>query len=228
MKLLIASMLAALSISAFATPEVPTTVASDSNYAPRLNYQTYFADYVALRKGKHNELIFIGDSITEQWRWGVGNPVWKKHFDERGFDFGLGADGTQHVLWRLENIDLSFMSPKVAVVLIGTNNFNDTPEDIAAGVKAVVAATQKKFPGIKVILMSILPNARATGKMKAANTLISPLADQKTVFYIDLAAKFTPEGDNWKGLSRDKLHLSPEGYEVWATEVNALLPTILK
>jgi lysophospholipase L1-like esterase len=112
--------------------------------------------------------------------------------------------------------------------MIGTNNFNDTPEDIAAGVRAVAAATQKKFPGIKVILMSILPNARATGKMKAANTLISPLADQKTVFYIDLASKFTPEGDNWKGLSRDKLHLSPEGYEAWAAEIHALLPTILK
>lgn len=228
MKRLLACALAALSISAYATPEAPTTVASDRNYAPRLNYQTYFADYVALRKGKQHDLIFIGDSITEQWRWGVGNPVWKKHFEHRAFDFGLGSDGTHHTLWRLENVDLSFMAPKAAVIMIGTNNFNDTPEDIAAGVKAVVAATQKKFPGIKVILMSILPNARATGKMKAANTLISPLADQKTVFYIDLASKFTPEGDNWKGLSRDKLHLSPEGYEVWATEVNALLPTILK
>jgi lysophospholipase L1-like esterase len=113
-------------------------------------------------------------------------------------------------------------------VLIGTNNTQDTPEAIATGVKAVITATQEKFAGIKVIVLSILPNARATAKMAAANQLIAPLTDGKTVFYLDLAAKFTPEGDNWKGLSRDKLHLTTEGYEMWAAELEALLPSVLK
>ncbi len=228
MKPLLLALLAAFSVAASATSEAPTTVASDRNYAPRINYQTYFGDYVALKRGKPVDLIFIGDSITEQWRWGPGNPVWKQHFEERGFDFGLGSDATHHTLWRLENIDLSFIKPKAAVILIGTNNFNDTPEDIAAGVKAVVGATQKKFPGIKVILTSILPNARATEKMAATNVLLKPMADQKAVFYLDLAAKFTPEGDNWKGLSRDRLHLSAAGYQTWAQEIEALLPAVLK
>jgi len=41
-------------------------------------------------------------------RWGAGSPVWKQHFEQRGFgfDFGLGSDRTEHTLWRLENIDL--------------------------------------------------------------------------------------------------------------------------
>jgi lysophospholipase L1-like esterase len=167
--------------------------------------------------------VFIGDSITEQWRWGAGAPVWKQHFEQRAFDFGLGADKTQHVLWRLQNFDLSFLNPKVAVVMIGTNNTGDTPEDIAAGVQAVIAATQAKFPGVKVVLCSILPNARANDKMAAANKLLAPLADQRRVYYLDLAAKFPPEGDNWKGLSRDKLHLTAEGYATWAAELETLL-----
>ncbi len=229
MKRLVCAALCALSLSALATPDDPSTVPSDRNYAVHANYQTYFGDYAALRKiqKKPADLIFIGDSITEQWRWGAGSPVWKQHFEERAFDFGQGSDRTQHTLWRLQNIDLSFISPKAAVIMIGTNNFADTPEEIAAGVKAVIAATQKKFPGIKVILMSILPNARATEKMAAADVLIAALADRKNVFYLDLAAKFTPVGDNWKGLGRDKLHLSAEGYESWASEVEALLPTVL-
>ena len=228
MKILIASLLAASSLSAAATPDAPTTVPNDRNYAQRLDYQTYFDDYVALKRGKPADLIFIGDSITAQWRWGAGRPVWKKHFEERAFDFGLGGDGTHQALWRLENIDLSFIKPKAAVILIGTNNWNDTPDDIAAGVKAVIAATQKKFPGIKVILTSILPNARATEKMAATNLLLKPVADQKAVFYLDLASKFPAEGDNWKGLGRDKLHLSADGYETGAQEIEARLPTILK
>jgi lysophospholipase L1-like esterase len=215
-------------VSVEPTARPASTVASDANYQPRVNYQVYFADYLTLMRGKPVDLIFIGDSITEQWRWGAGNPVWKKHFEARALDFGLGSDKTQHTIWRLQNIDLKGWSPKVAVVLIGTNNTGDTPEDIAAGVKAVIDATKAKFSGIKIVVLSILPNARATVKMADANKLIAPFADDRTVFYLDLAAKFTPTADgNWLGLSRDKLHLTADGYEVWAAELEALLPRVL-
>jgi lysophospholipase L1-like esterase len=153
--------------------------------------------------------------------------VWKQHFEERAFDFGQSADKTQHVLWRLANFDLSGLAPKVAIIMIGTNNVQDTPEDIVAGVRAVIDATRSKFGGVKVVLVSILPNARATDKMAQVNTLLAPLADKHNVFYLDLASKFTPVGDNWKGLGRDKLHLTAEGYEAWASELETLLPTVL-
>lgn len=224
-RILIAALLAASFHAALAAPV--TAVPDDGNYRPRLNYQAYFGDYLTVKKGRPADLIFIGDSITEQWRWGAGSPVWKQHFEERAFDFGLGSDKTQHTLWRLENIDLPGFAPKVAVIMIGTNNVTDTPEDIAAGVKAVIGATQKKFPGIKVVLMSLLPNSRAAEKMAQANGLLAAMADKRNVVYVDLAAKFTPVGDNWKGLGRDKLHLTAEGYELWAAELEAVLPAVL-
>lgn len=217
-----------LALPAHATPEQPSTVQNDQNYRSHPNYQTYFGDYLALKKGRQADLIFIGDSITEQWRWGAGLPVWKQHFEERAFDFGQSADKTQHVLWRLANIDLAFLKPKAAVIMIGTNNVQDTPQEIADGVKAVIAATQNKFPGVKVVLVSILPNARATEKMAAVNLLLAPLADRKTVYYLDLAASFTPLGDNWNGLSRDRLHLTSDGYQAWAAHLESLLPAVLK
>jgi lysophospholipase L1-like esterase len=204
-----------------------TTIPDDRNYRPRAAYRTQMEDYMFTMKGKPVDLVFIGDSITEQWRWGWGKPVWDKYYADRAIDFGLGSDTTQNALWRLKNLPLDGFAPKAAVVLIGTNNFKDTPDDIAAGVQAVVAATQAKFAGIKVILVSILPNARATATMVAANALIAKFADQQSVFYLDVAAKFTPEGDNWKGLDRWKLHLTTEGYEIWAAELNELLPRVL-
>jgi hypothetical protein len=112
--------------TAVAAPTVPatptassTTLPSDQNYSPRLNYQVYFGDYLALKKGQPVDLIFIGDSITEQWRWGAGWPVWKQHFEARALDFGLGSDRTQHTIWRLQNIDLSSFTPKVALAWLG-------------------------------------------------------------------------------------------------------------
>jgi lysophospholipase L1-like esterase len=203
-----------------------TTVASDGNYQPRPQYHAYFGDYMALKKGQASDLIFIGDSITEQWRWGAGAAVWKQHYENRAFNFGLGADKVQHALWRVENIAVPGLAPKVAVLMIGTNNQSDTPEDIGAGVKVLIAAVQRKYPGIKVVLMSVLPNARGAEKVALTNAQIAPLADRKNVFFLDLGASFTPLGDNWKGLSKDKLHLSAEGYDMWATQLNALLATL--
>lgn len=55
-----------------------------------------------------------------------------------------------------------------------------------------------------------------------------PLADEKTVFYFDLASKMVKEGATWKGLGKDKLHLSNDGYEMWATEMEPLLTKLLE
>lgn len=214
---------------AVATPQPEaTTIPNDQNYRRNLAYQTYYDDYLALKRGKPVDVIFIGDSITEQWRWGAGRAVWKARFEDRALDFGQGGDTTQQALWRLLNIDLTGWSPKVAVILIGTNNRHDQPAAIAAGVNAVVVTTQKRFPGIKVVLVSILPNARAKEIMAQANELIRPLADGKAVVYLDLAAQFTPVADSWKGLQSDKLHLTEEGYRMWAAELEPLLAGLLK
>ena len=75
--------------------------------------------------------------------------------------------------------------------------------------------------------MSILPNSRANAKMMQADTLIAPLADNRTVYYFDLASRMTPQGDNWKGIGGDHLHLVPEGYELWASSMEPLLTRLL-
>ena len=203
-----------------------STIPSSRNYLLHIAYQTQFADYLQTMQGKPCDIIFIGDSITEQWRWGAGKPVWDKFYEPRALDFGQGGDTTQNALWRLKNLPIDGFNFKAAVILIGTNNFTDTPDNIAAGVRAVIDATFEKFPRIKVILVSILPNARATAKMAAANTLIRPFADNKSIYYLDLASKFTPVGNNWLGIGPDKLHLTQAGYQTWAAELNNLLPQV--
>lgn len=184
--------------------------------------------YLAWKRGQRVDLLFVGDSITEMWRWGPGHDAWMRHFESRAIDFGLGMDRTQDVLWRLDHYDLSAWSPKVAVVLAGTNNLTDRPDDIAAGVGAIVDALRKKFRGITVVVVSILPNARANARMMAANERIRRLADGKTVIYLDLTPKFPREDDTWAGLGPDRLHLSPAGYEVFAEALEELLPPLLR
>jgi lysophospholipase L1-like esterase len=212
-----------------------TTVPSDSNYMTHYAWNQSCERRVAAMQGKPCDIIFIGDSITDNFTgrptptWGsVGGSVWDKYYaNRRALNFGVGADTTQNVLWRFDHMDIKEFKPKVAVILIGTNNTKNSPAEIAAGIKAVVEKTRQTFPAAKIILISILPNARATEKMAAANQLIQPLGDDKTVFYFDLAARMTPVGDSWKGLGPDRLHLLPEGYELWASEMEPLLTKLI-
>src|SRR5438874_7101818 len=105
-----------------------STIADDRNFKVHPAFQTQWEDYLQTKKGRPCDIIFIGDSITEQWRWGAGKPVWEKHYADRALDFGQGSDLTQNAIWRLKNLPVSEFKPKAAVILIGTNNFNDTPE----------------------------------------------------------------------------------------------------
>ena len=78
--------------------------------------------------GKRCDIIFIGDSITDDWRY-WGKEIWAAKYEPRhALNFGIGGDKTQNVLWRLKNMPLQDLKPKVAVVMIGTNNLANTPE----------------------------------------------------------------------------------------------------
>jgi lysophospholipase L1-like esterase len=37
----------------------------------------------------------------------------------------------------------------------------------------------------------------------------------------------TPVGNSWKGLGPDRLHLTPEGYALWASEMEPLLSKLI-
>ncbi len=177
------------------------------------------------------DVMFLGDSITQGWP----GPVWNKHFGSmNAANYGIGGDATQHVLWRLENGEAQNITPKVVVLLIGTNNFgnlNDNAADTARGVEAVVASLRHKFPAAKILLMGIFPRAEKPDhdfrrRIAQANARIAQLHDGNTVHYLDIGDKFlAPDGTLPKEIMPDFLHLSPKGYEIYA---EAITPTLKK
>jgi lysophospholipase L1-like esterase len=213
-----------------------TTSPDNTRYLKDPNLLAGCTAQLAALRDKPCDIIFIGDSITANWL-GAGRDIWEKSYAPRhALDFGIGGDKTQNVLWRLNNMDVENLKPKVAVVLIGTNNTMNSPHEIADGIKAVLANTQEAFPGVKIILVSIMPNARAHDKMMQVNSLIKGYADDSSVFYLDLVPlmpKVTPPGldgmtdANWKGLGPDRLHPDASGYQIWADAMEPLLTKLL-
>ena len=211
-----------------------TTIASSSNSLSHPVGYKNCNDRIAEAKGHPVDILFVGDSITESWTsapWGGvnrGAAIWDKMYAPRNaLNFGAGANRTQHVLYRLDTMDVKDLKPKVTVLMIGTNNNIDTAPDIAAGVKAVITKLQTMYPMTKIILVSILPSARAAELMAQANELIKTFADNQTVYYLDLSAKMPPVGDSWLGLGPDKLHPTDVGYQIWADTMEPLLTKLL-
>ena len=147
-------------------------------------------------------------------------------------NFGIGGDRTEHLLWRLQNGEMEGITPKLAVLMIGTNNTagGHKPEDIAAGVTAIIEAVKAKSTKTKVLLLAIFPrgpDAKAAKRLNndKVNALIAKLDDGgKTVKYLDIGAKFLqPDGTLTKEIMPDLLHLSAKGYEI---ETETILPVV--
>ncbi len=178
------------------------------------------------------DLLMIGDSITQGWE-GSGAKVWQEYYGTRNaVNLGIGGDRTQHVLWRLTNGNLKGISPKLAVLMIGTNNAGaNSPEEIAAGIEAIVKTLRKEVPQTKILVLAIFPrgadqqNAARQINQKA-NAIVSKLADGDTVRYLDIGKNFLqPDDTLTKEIMPDLLHLSPKGYEIWA---KAIEPEVAK
>lgn len=194
----------------------------------RLNQQ-------AAEAGEKAQIIFIGDSITQGWE-GAGKEVWAQYYAHRNaVNLGIGGDRTQHILWRLDNGNLAGLKPKAAVVMIGTNNSNgedNTVEQIAEGVTAIVRKLRESLPDTKVLLLAIFPRGEnpqpQRGKLLQVNQILQKLGDNERVFFVDFGHKFvTPEGLIPADLMPDYLHLSPKGYGLWAESIEGLLSHIL-
>ncbi len=109
--------------------------------------------------------------------------MWKHFYgSRRAANFGIGGDRTQHVLWRIQNGELEGISPKVVVLMIGTNNADSSPPDeIAQGVKAIVEELRRRLPKSRVLLLGVFPREQHHGglreRLKVTNTQIAKLDD---------------------------------------------------
>lgn len=188
--------------------------------------------------GKKAKVLFIGDSITEAWEYD-GKDVWARYYASRdAVNIGIGGDQTQHVLWRLDHGNLNGLSPKVAVIMIGTNNVGasytvgSTLPQIAEGVGAIVQKLRAKLPQTRILLLGIFPRGSAPNPMRGdilqINQIIKKLADEKNVFYLDFGDRFIDgKGAIPASLMPDFLHLSPEGYRIWAESIEPQLSSLL-
>ena len=202
------------------------------------------------------DLVLLGDSITQSigelgGKYSVFKSIWNKYYRPlNSINLGYNGYRIEQILWNLENGELDFKkSPKVVMLLIGTNNSDErnfktvhTAEEIYRGTKAIVDLIKNNCPKTKILVLRIFPRGGDDEKgtsppvfkssrkcieiCKKAGLLTKKLADGKKVFWMDINNIFLT--DNGKINIRymwDLLHPSPAGAEAWAKTVR---PTLIK
>jgi lysophospholipase L1-like esterase len=217
-----------------AAPAQPRT--ADDAVTPAIKNPERHKQFMARIKEGPVGLLFLGDSITDGWRGG-GKKTWQKFAAYDPANFGISGDSTEHVLWRITNGELDGIHPKVAVVMIGTNNVGhnpgDTPEWAAAGVKKIVDTIHAKLPETKVLLLAVFPRGAKDSplrkKVAEINEIIAKLDDGQKTRYLDIGKSFLDaEGQIPKSIMPDGLHPNAKGYEIWYEAMRPLLDEMMK
>jgi lysophospholipase L1-like esterase len=195
----------------------------DSTYRPS-KYIEQIAKFKADAITK-KDYIFLGNSITAGTDWSklLNLPQAKNR--------GISGDITFGVLERLQ--DIIDGKPKKIFILIGINDISRNIPDsvILDNYKKIVKRIRQGSKKTQVYFNTLLPVNASFDKFKNhygkddhilyLNSEIKKMA-AKNVTIIDLYAQFLDKDNHLRAeLTKDGLHLIPEGYKVWADFLNS-------
>ena len=209
------------------------------------NWHQRHAEVLRIKKEVNPEVVLIGDSITHMWgglphepKKQNGPKSWEETFGDRALNLGFGWDRTQNVIWRIDHGELDGISPKYAVIHIGTNNLAGTknhmagtPAEIAEGVEAVVDRVKRRLPETKIVLMAVFPRGEKPenpfrNKIAQINSHLVEFAKKDGLTFLDISKDLlNADGSYSREMARDFLHPSEKGYEVWAKALMKVMGT---
>lgn len=171
-----------------------------------------------------NEIIMLGNSITDQCEWHeLFNNINIKNR-------GIGGDDTDGILERLDEVTES--KPAKIFIMIGTNDlaYGKSIEHVIENYKKIIERIQSSTPETKIYIQSVLPVDEAihfTRPMKdivSINSQLKEMAKENGLVYIDLFSLFnTNENRLNPDYSFDGLHLNGKGYEMWKKEIESYI-----
>ncbi len=175
-----------------------------------------------------NDIIFLGNSITDGGEWCelIGEPNVKNR--------GISGDIVEGVRKRLDAVTKG--KPKKIFLLIGINDIADgiDVDTIADNYERLVDEILTASPDTRLYLQSVMPvDTRDTrfkgligrdGRIPVLNEKIRDIAKRKNLTYIDLwPALADSDGRLDRRYSNDGLHLLGDGYLQWVSIVKPFI-----
>lgn len=186
-------------------------------------------DKLPIRPG---DIVFLGNSITD------GGEFQELFGREDVKNRGIVSDVISGVRKRLDQVTVG--NPAAIFLLIGINDVSHgkSAGKIAADYEILVREIREKSPQTRLYVQSVLPINNDFKRYKnllgreevvpALNSLLKQIAERNGAVYVDLWPAFADAstGKLRRELTNDGLHLSGEGYKVWASELMPYVSTM--
>jgi lysophospholipase L1-like esterase len=207
-------------ISSISLTSHPSTSSTEAD-RPKLPFSARYLDrksiYEALPDEK-NEIIFLGDSITDDGEW---SELFR---DLKIKNRGVPGDRTDGVLARIGEVLSS--SPQKIFLMIGYNDLSRNVEikDIIFNYGKIIRTIKTQSPRTKIYIQSVLPVRYEFYRGKVKNEDILKLNDQlkkicekNSVTYVDLFSRFCDSDQQLHPdfAGKDGLHLNGQAYFKW-------------
>jgi lysophospholipase L1-like esterase len=168
----------------------------------------------------HPRVVFMGDSITENW--GLADPMF---FDGAIVNRGISGQTTAQMLVRFR-ADVVALRPQTVHILAGTNDVAGntgpmTAQDFKNNIMSMVELARAN--GVDVVIASIPPAAafgwrpevQPVATIKALNRWLQDYSARQGLSFVDYYAPLVgPDGEFRADLSNDGVHPNRRGYAI--------------
>ena len=204
----------------------------DSNLDwPNLSYYSDKNKDVTPLTREEDRIVFMGDSITEEWARVLPDFFQSSSY----FNRGIGGQTTPQMLLRFKQ-DVINLNPAIVFILAGTNDIagNTGPSNANMITNNIFSMAELSMSyNVKVALSSILPVdiypwadhiKKVPETISKINQQLKSFSQKHNTRYIDYYHSMVGENRGLKKeYTTDGVHLNKEGYEVMSDLVQGVL-----
>ncbi|NOQ67467.1 MAG: GDSL family lipase [Desulfobacterales bacterium] len=172
-----------------------------------------------------NRFLFMGDSLIEFFNW-------QERFSDREvFNYGIAGETAEGLLARLPNIINRVQSPDLVMIMTGINNVAMEDYGFLFTYKKIITRLREAYGQAIINMTSLLPvDLFFLGDaIPRINRRLKEIAENNIILYLDLYPLFIDENSRaiTSCFEADGVHLSAEGYEIWARALeNTIFPCL--
>ena len=165
--------------------------------------------------------MLVGDSMIEFFDW-------QNRFPDRNVkNLGRSGESVEELQVRASTIVDHHGAPDLVLIMIGTNNVAMENFNFLPPYEDIIETFTEAYPEATLIINSLLPmelNYLAPDTVFRVNSSLKSLAASADALYLDVwAAMVDKTGQVVADILEDEVHLSPQGYKIWAAELENLL-----
>ena len=172
-----------------------------------------------------NRFLFMGDSLIEFFNWQERFP------DRKIFNYGIAGETAEGLLARMPSIIARVQFPDLVMIMTGINNVAMEDYGFLSTYEKIITRLREAYGQAAIAITSLLPvDLFFLGDaVPRVNRRLQDIAQNNNILYLDLYPLFIDENSRaiTSCFEADGVHLSADGYEVWARALeNIVFPRL--